>query len=98
MFHTYPLSNRPRQAEIYTRTTQEQALTCSFLLHPIRLLQHTHRIRRTRDPAREIQRRAREEETPLVVLAARFGQLFEVEHFADGSAPEGEEDVVEAWW
>jgi hypothetical protein len=30
------------------------------------------------------------------MFAARFSELFEVEHFADGGAPEGEEDVVEA--
>ena len=30
------------------------------------------------------------------MLAACLGQLLEIEHLANGGAPEGEEDVVEA--
>lgn len=69
----------------------------SPLLYQNFLLQYTNSIRRTGDPAREIQRRAREEETPLLMQPALFRQFLQIKHFTDGRAPEGEEGVVEAF-
>jgi len=74
-------------------------MACLQSPHPSTLItaqsQNTNRIRRTRHPTGEIQRRTRKKETPAPTPRTHLRQLLQIEHLPNRHAPHGQKDIMQ---